>query len=232
MNENQVDLVLYHNLDDKRGFYKGSFAANELDSEHLYVNAHEPACFSFIANTLERNENNRMGHWLGFFVQITRKKIYLKFVDSFKMSYIFYGENIKNYITKFRYLAIENGCQFIFEEVPFRLQASNSKACGGYAVFAVLGLGNCKSNSLCEIFSHFDTRNRRMNDRFVENFVIKKWPKTFCSDVFSKDNKVPFCPKKIFGTPGCLKLCRCSKNCCSEARSMEYIQPNIKNLFS
>ena len=74
MNENQVDLVLYHNLDDKRFFYKGSFAANELDSEQLYVNTHEPACFSFIANTLERNENNRMGHWLGFFVQITRKK--------------------------------------------------------------------------------------------------------------------------------------------------------------
>ena len=232
MNENHIDMIIYHNLSDNRDFYKGSFAANELDSEHLTVNIPEPTCFSFIANTLERNEKKRMGHWLGFFIQITRKKIHLKFVDSFKMPYIFYGKNIKNYITKFRYLAIKNGYQFIFEEVPFRLQASDSRSCGGYTIYAILELKNCKSNSLCRIFSRFDTRNRRINDRFVENFVIKKWPKTFCSNIFSRDNKVPFCPKKIFGTRGCLKLCRCSKNCCSGGRSIEYKRPHIKNVFS
>ena len=120
-----------------------------------------------------------MGHWLGFFIQMTRKKISLKFVDSFKMPYTFYGENIKDYINQYRYLAMENGYQFIFEEIPFRLQASNSRACGGYAVYAVLGFKNCKSGSLCKIFSGFDTKNRRMNDKFVQDFVVKKMAEIF-----------------------------------------------------
>ena len=144
-------MVLYHNLNDRRDFYRGSFASDELGSTRLQVRDAR-TCFSFISNTLKRNESNSMGHWLGFFIQMTRKKISLKFVDSFKMPYTFYGENIKDYINQYRYLAMENGYQFIFEEIPFRLQASNSRACGGYAVYAVLGLKNCKSNNFCKIF--------------------------------------------------------------------------------
>ena len=30
MDENQIDLVIYHNLKDKRHFFKGTFASNEL----------------------------------------------------------------------------------------------------------------------------------------------------------------------------------------------------------
>ena len=173
-----------------------------------------------------------MGHWLGFFVQMSRKKIRLKFVDSFKMPYTFYGENIKDYIGRCRRMATENGIQFIFEETPFRLQASDSKACGAYAVYAILELKNCGSNSLRNFFSSFDTKNRRANDKFVQDFVVKKWPKSFCSDIFTKDSRVPFCPEKVFGAAGCLKICRCTKGCCSKVRSLEYIRPNIKFILS
>ena len=236
MNENQLDMVLYHNLNDGRDFYMGSFASDELGDTRLqvqnYNNLDGPACFSFISNTLERNGSAGMGHWLGFFVQMTRKKIRLKFVDSFKMPYAFYGENIKDYIDRYRRLATENDIQFIFEETPFRLQASDSKACGAYAVYAILEFKNCDSNSLRNFFSSFDTKNRRANDKFVQDFVVKKWPKSFCSDIFTKDSRVPFCPEKVFGAAGCLKICRCRKGCCSKVRSLEYIRPNIKFILS
>ena len=147
------------------------------------------------------------------------------------MAYSFYRKNIKDYIDKFRYLAIENNAVFIFEEIPFRLQSSSSKACGGYAVYSILGLKNCRSNSLCKIFSSFDTKNKHLNDRHVQDFIVKKWPSMFCSNIFTKDNKVPFCPKKVFGTAGCLKLCKCGKGCCTIVRSLEYIRPNIKFIF-
>ena len=129
-------------------------------------------------------------------------------------------------------LADEKGSQFKFEEIPFRLQASNLRACGGYTVYAVFGLKYCKSGSLCKIFLGFDAKNRRMNDKFVQDFVVKKWPKSFCSDIFTKDNRVPFCPKKVFGAAGCLKICRCGNDCCSKVRSLEYIRPNIEFMLS
>ena len=233
MNDEQLDMVLYHNLNDKRNFYKGSFASDELNNAQLHVrNLNDSACFAFISNTLERTQSNRMGHWLGFIIKITNRKVHLKFIDSFKMPYIFYGKNIKNYIDGFRYLASKKGIAFIFEEVPFRLQASNSKSCGGYTVYAILELKNCKSDNLFKIFSRFDGKNKQKNDKFVENFVVKKWPKSFCSDIFTKNTNVPFCPKKVFGRPGCLKLCSCGKNCCDKVRSIEYIRPNIKSIFS
>ena len=54
------------------------------------------------------------------------------------------------------------------------MQQSNSYLCGGYAAYTVLGLKNCNSDSLRKIFSvKFDSKNKRMNDKIVENFVIK-----------------------------------------------------------
>ena len=63
MNENMIDLVIYHHLKDKRDFFKGTFASNELNRlrvDNLEVNT----CFSFVANTLARHDANSMGHWL------------------------------------------------------------------------------------------------------------------------------------------------------------------------
>ena len=74
MNENQIDMVIYHNLSDNRDFYKGSYAANELDSEHLTVNIPKPRCFSFIANTLERNEKKGWVTGWGFLFKLRGKK--------------------------------------------------------------------------------------------------------------------------------------------------------------
>ena len=234
MNENQIDLVIYHNLHDKRDFYMGSFASDELDDPSLLLGSHGRTCFSFISNTLERRGSASMGHWLGFFVQMTRKKIHLKFADSFKQPYSNYGEHIENYIDQYRDMAADYGIQLMFEEMPFRMQQSNSKSCGGYAVYSVLGMKNCNSNSLRKIFSKFDYKNRGINDKIVENFVIKKWPRSFCSDIFSKGVKTPFCPAKVFGTKDCLKKCRCKTlNCCGgdKVHHDNYVGMNIKKIL-
>ena len=248
MNENQLDLVIYHNLHDKRDFYMGSFASDELGDPSLQICELDDSsgkdlktCFSFIANTLERNftgkispvKKGKMGHWLALFVQMTRKKISLKFADSFKMPYSYYGEHIENYIDQYRDIAADYGLQLVFEEMPFRMQQSNSYLCGGYAAYTVLGLKNCNSDSLRKIFSvKFDSKNKRMNDKIVENFVIKKWPKSFCSDIFSKGVKTPFCLAKVFKTEGCLKKCRFgSQNCCGKVRHDNYISMNIKQIL-
>ena len=233
MDENQIDFLLYSNLHDRRSFYKGSHASDELDIKKLHVKKlSEPVCFSFIVNTLKRNESGKMGHWLAFFIKVERDKIHLKFVDSYKMQYTFYGIHIKNYINRLRLLALENNVKFIFEEVPFRMQSLNTKTCGVYTIYSVLGLKNCKSNSLYNIFSSFDKKNWMNNDRQMIEFIVKIWPKNSCSDIFTKYNDVPFFPKKLFDRPGCLKKCTCQKNCCQKLRSLEYIRPNVKNIFS
>ena len=212
MNENQLDLVIYHNLHDKRDFYMGSFASDELGDPSLQIcgelddssGKDLKTCFSFIANTLERNpktaskftrnpvmnNNGKMGHWLALFVQMTRKKISLKFADSFKMPYSYYGEHIKNYIDQYRDIAADYGLQLVFEEMPFRMQQSNSYLCGGYATYTVLGLKNCNSDSLRKIFSvKFDSKNKRMNDKIVENFVIKNGPNLSAQTYFHLPGK-------------------------------------------
>ena len=193
MDENQIDLVIYHNLKDKRHFFKGTFASNEL----VDLLSLEPTKFSFVTNTLSRNDVRDMGHWLAIIVKISGKIVNLKFVDSFKMPYSNYGKYIKDYIDNLRVKAAEHDFKFIFEEVPFGLQSVNSLSCGGYVVYSILGLKKC-SNSLCKLFSSFSTTNKKSNDRFVEDFVEKKWSKTFCSDIFTKNVKVPFCKQKVF----------------------------------
>ena len=228
-----IDLVIYHHLKDKRDFFKGTFASNELNRlrvDNLEVNT----CFSFVANTLARHDANSMVHWLAFFVKISGKKVYLKFVDSFKMPYTFYGKYIKDYIDNLRYLTMKHGdMQLIFEEVPFGLQSYKSFSCGGYAVYSILGLKHCKSRTLHHLFSNFNANNKKTNDMFVEDFVVKKWPKRFCSDIFTKDVKVPFCAQKVFKRPGCLLKCFCeTTNCCTNIRPDYYIRPKVKHLFS
>lgn len=228
MDENQIDLVIYHNLKDKRNFFKGTFASNELD--RLQVLKLESQCFSFVTNTLSRNDVRNMGHWLGIFVKISGKIINLKFVDSFKMSYLNYGKYIKDYIDNLRVKAMEHDFKFIFEEVPFGLQSYKSLSCGGYVIYSILGLKNCKYTTLRNLFSSFTT-NKKSNDRFVEDFVEKKWPKTFCSDIFTKNVKVPFCKQKVFKRHGCLLKCFCGREC-SILRSDYYIRHKVKNIFS
>lgn len=234
MDENQLGLVLYHNLKDKRDFFKGTFASNELNHDDLLVDDFdEPICFSFIVNNLQRENAKDMGHWLSVFVKLTGKKLYFKFVDSFKMPYTFYGKYIKEYVDHLRLSSMENNVQFIFEEIPFGLQSFKSHSCGGYAVYSVLSLKNCNSTTLRKIFSSFDPKEKMANDIFVEEYVVEKWPRTFCTDIFNKYNKVPFCSQKVFGRPGCLLKCRCTKkNCCDKLQSVEYIRPNIKRIFS
>lgn len=39
------------------------------------------------------------------------------------------------------------------------------------------------------------------NDRQMIEFIVKKWPNNSCSDIFTKYNDVPFCPKKLFDRP-------------------------------
>ena len=233
MNEDQINLVLYHNLNDRRDFYKGTYASNELVGKKLRVDKlGGTTCFSFIVNTLQRYESNKMGHWLSIMVKIDGKKINLKFVDSFKMPYGYYGDQISNYINHYRLLAMENNVHFTLEEVPFSMQAANSKSCGAYSVFSILGLKNCKSSTLYKIFSGFDTKNKNKNDKFVEDFVVRKWPNRFCSDILTRSNKVPFCPQKTFNRPGCLLICKCGKDCCTKLRSEHYKRSNLKFLFS
>ena len=224
MDENQIDLVIYHNLKDKK-IYKGTFAANELVPFKL-----KQGCTAFVTNTLSRNDVRDMGHWLAIIVFVSGKNVNLKFVDSFKMPYSTYGKYIKDYIDNLRVKAAEHDFKFIFEEVPFGLQSVNSLSCGGYVVYSILGLKNC-SNSLCKLFSSFTT-NKKSNDRFVEDFVEKKWPKTFCSDIITKSNKVPFCKKKVFKSSNCLLKCFCGKECCFKLRTDYYIRPKVKNIFS
>jgi len=68
--------VLYHNLNDRRDFYKGTYASNELVGKKLRVDKlGGTTCFSFIVNTLQRYESNKMGHWLSIMVKIDGKKL-------------------------------------------------------------------------------------------------------------------------------------------------------------
>ena len=225
MDENQIDLVIYHNLKDKK-IFKGTFAANEL----VPMRRLEPGCTAFVTNTLSRNDVRDMGHWLAIIVKISGKIVNLKFVDSFKMPYSNYGKYIKDYIDNLRVKAAEHDFKFIFEEVPFGLQSVNSLSCGGYVVYSILGL--VRDIQLCKLFSSFSTTNKKSNDRFVEDFVEKKWSKTFCSDIFTKNVKVPFCKQKVFKRRGCLLKCFCGKECCSILRTDYYIRPKVKNIFS
>ena len=234
MNENHIDIVVYHNVKDKRDFFQGSFALDELSHDNLQVdNLNEPRCFSFIFNTLSRSDTSKIGHWLAVYVKIAGKKVHFKFADSFAQPYTFYGKNVKDYADSFRELCYDHNAQFIFEEMPFRVQAFNSYACGAYAVYTILGLQKCKYKTLHSIFSSFDIRNKLKNDLKIEEYVVKKWPRTFCTDVFTPTNKTPFCSQKVFMRPGCLLECCCEKNCSNKVRSVDhYIRPNIKYIFS
>ena len=232
MDENQIDLVLHSNLDKKSNYYRGSYACDELKG--LYINNLSHAqCFAFVCNTLKRNQSGMMGHWVCISVRVEHmlKKIHLKFIDSYKIPYTAYGLYITDYIDSLRLLALENNFKFTFEEVPFRMQASDSKTCGIYALYGVMGLKHCDSATLKKIFSRFDIKNRKHNDRNMVDYIIKKWPRHFCSDAFGSTKGPSFCPKKLFDSFKCLKNCYCKKECCKTHRETEYIRSKVKNIF-
>ena len=238
MNENQINVVLYSNLGVHSTFYKGTFANDELNTKKINIpHLNTNKCFSFIVNSLTREENEKIGHWVAVYIRIEKnlKKIYIKFIDSYKQNYRVYGGGINNYIDRLRVLAFKNKFTFIFEETPFRTQASGSKTCGIYTIFGIISLRKCSSITLNRIFSKFTSYNRQKNDSIMVEYIIDVWPRRFCSDILSSTNKkyVSFCPKKIFNSSKCLMICRCNSGniCCNTSRSSQYIRMKVSNLF-
>ena len=235
MNENILDFLMYTNLGKNR-FYKGSYANNELNSDKISIsNLNKSKCFGFICNTLNRDESYKVGHWIAVSIKIdsTLKKINVKFMDSYKLSHVLYGQNIVKYISKLRLMAMENNVKFIFEENPFRMQGLKSSTCGVYCVYGLTHLAKCNTVTLKSIFSKFNRNNFAKNDFEMVKYAIKIWPRNFCSDIFdTSENSVSFCPKKLFKSHKCLNKCRCGKNCCSDNRTRQYISSRVKFILS
>ena len=126
MNETQLDYFLYFNLGSEKyvKYYKGSYASDELKDSRLSIkNIDKPICFGFIFNTLERNQADKMGHWISLFIKVLpkSKRLDLKFLDSYKRPYESYGKGISNYINRLRILALNKNMEFKFENAPFIL---------------------------------------------------------------------------------------------------------------
>ena len=155
MNENQIDYFLYSNLGKNMGdkrfvdFYEGTFSADEIVRNH--VDLKRAKCFGFIFNTLERmSAKDRVGHWLCLYIQIKpeSKMLNLKFLDSLKKTYYWYGKHVSKYIDRMRNMALRNNFKFNLDIVQFALQSDNSKICGGYACYGIMKLAHCKGVSL------------------------------------------------------------------------------------
>ena len=233
MDENQLDTFIYSNLKDMGktkflSFYKGTYASDELHKVHI-KNFKKPACFTFIVNTLKRKSpTNAMGHWLCIAVKLKpeTKALNIKFLDSFKNPYQTYGDCSK-YIDRLRIIALDKGFTFKIENAPHMLQAYGSKVCGAYCCYAILKLKNCKENTLKNIFSKFDRKNRKKNDFLIGEFVLKNWPLKYCTDIFTKSGAPPFCPKKAYNHPRCLPKCGCRHKSCKIPKSAGYIRQAI-----
>ena len=238
MDENQLDTFIFSNLKHMgktkfRSFYKGTYASDELDKLHI-KNFKKPACFTFIVNTLVRKSPpNTMGHWLCIAVKLKpeTRTLNLKFLDSFKNPYQAYGK-CSEYIDRLRIMAWDKGFTFKMENVPHMLQAYGSKVCGAYCCYAIIKLKDCRENTLKNIFSKFDRKNRKKNDFLIGEFVLKNWPLKYCTDIFTKSGVPPFCPKKVYNHPRCLPKCGCKHKCCKKPKSMGYIrQAMARQLF-
>ena len=232
MNESQIDYHLYHtlknkNINDFKSFYKGTFASNELSHPRLRVaSLKKSKCFGFIFNSLMRHQSNNMGHWLAIVVKNMPKSklLSIKFFDSYKKPYSFYGTYVTNYINNLRRQSINMNYKFKLENAPFILQDYNSKVCGAYAIYVIARLRSCKQNTLKNIYKHFDAKRRSKNDLKIGEYVAKNWPKKTCSDMLNNPKGVSFCPRKVYNHPKCLTSCICKKPCCQSPKSKEYIR--------
>ena len=233
MDENQLDTFIFSDLKHMgktkfRSFYKGTYASDELHKLHI-KNFKKPACFTFIVNTLERKSPpNTMGHWLCIAVKLKpeTRTLNLKFLDSFKNPYQAYGK-CSEYIDRLRIMAWDKGFTFKMENVPHMLQAYGSKVCGAYCCYAIIKLKDCRENTLKNIFSKFDRKNRKKNDFLIGEFILKNWPLKYCTDIFTKSGPTPFCPKKAYNHPRCLPKCGCRHKSCKKPKSSGYIRQAI-----
>ena len=182
MDENILDFLMYSNL-GKNNFYKGTYASNELNLHKIRIsNFDKSKCIGFIFNTLNRNQTNKIGHWLGLYVKIESglKNIHVKFIDSYKIPYVLYGRSIVSYIARLREIAMSKKAKFIFEQIPFRLQSDAANTCGAYCIYGLTKLAKCNSISLKTIFSKFnkklfrDILLRFGQKNFVRIFSIPK----------------------------------------------------------
>lgn len=237
MDENMLDTFVFSNLKHMGkanflSYYKGTHASDELHKLHI-KNFKKPLCFAFILNTLERKNSNTLGHWLCIFVRLKpeTKTLNIKFLDSFKNPYHTYGNNISEYIDRLRIRASNNRFAFKIENVPHMLQAYGSKVCGAYCCYGILKLKNCKENTLKNIFSKFDRKNRKKNDFLIGEFVLRNWPLKSCTDMLTNPRGVAFCPKKVYNHPNCLPKCKCEHKSCEKPKSLEYIRQTLTNLF-
>ena len=234
MDENILDFLMYSNL-GQNNFYKGTYASNELNLYKIHIsNFNKSKCIGFICNTLNRNQTNKIGHWLGLYVKIESglKNIHVKFIDSYKIPYVLYGRSIVSYIARLREIAMSKKAKFIFEQIPFRLQSDTANTCGAYCIYGLTKLAKCNSISLKTIFSKFNKKLFRKNDLEMVRYTIKIWPKKICSDIFNTKKGVYFCPKKLFKSHKCLNKCRCGNNCCSYNKNEQYISSHVKNLIT
>ena len=234
MDENILDFLMYSNLGQNK-FYKGTYAANELKSYKIHIsNFNKSKCIGFICNTLNRNQTDKVGHWVGLYIKVESglKNIYVKFIDSYKIPYELYGPSIVSYIARLREIAMSKKVKFIFEEIPFRLQSNSTNTCGVYCIYALTKLAKCNSMSLKTIFSKFNKNLFSKNDLEMVRYSIKIWPKKFCSDIFNTKKGVYFCPKKLFKSHKCLNKCRCGNNCCSNNKNDQYISTHVKYLLT
>ena len=145
-------------MGDKRfmDFYKGTFSTDEMVRNSVDLN--QSKCFGFIFNTLERmSAKDSVGHWLCLYIQIKpeSKMVNLKFLDSFKKPYYWYGKHVSKYIDRMRNMALRNNFKFNLDNVPFALQSDNSKICEGYACYRIMKLVHCKDVSLNFFFCKF-----------------------------------------------------------------------------
>lgn len=229
MDENHINFFLSENLKrikfrDFKKFYLGTFANDEISSKNLEIDTlTKPLHFCFICNSLTRVNDKEPGHWLliSIYFMPILKKLDVKFMDSFALSYRNYGA-VSKYIDNLRQQSLNQNILFSLDILSKPLQHVDSEICGGYACFTVLKLATLKNVSLKKIYASFKPSCPKTNDQRIAQFLWKLWPVRTCSNnkgsmikrpTFSwnkrRRNIPPFCPRKVYNDSKCLPNCAC-----------------------
>ena len=216
-------------------FYRGSYTADEINrTSDLQITRFDRDCsFSFIVNTLVRNDFKNMGHWLaiGLFYSPNLNRMELKFIDSFAQHYRSYNDYIKNYIDSLRVKCYEQDISFKLDTLELQIQSFGTDFCGGYVCFGVVELFKSRYKSVSALFKNFNTNTKKKNDKHIATYINRNWPQKICRVRWNSKEyplKIPlalrknmklgkstnFCPKITYGHNKCLRICNCDHGLC------------------
>ena len=226
MDDNNISYLIVNSLkshNTAHSHYKGSFTA---DAFHDLIRRKRffKGTSYFIVNTLTSSSHySEVGHWVAISLHLdpSKKKLNLKFFDSFAKNVTHYRPHISKAIKSIRQKCRKLNVKVVFDSLTKPIQPITSKLCGIYAaLFVIKSNIQKKVGKISRMFKSYISRNKKkLNDSSALGETVKYFPSCHDRPIYKNMKKSvkeltrppPFCAVKTLGAKRCYIKCDCVK---------------------